>query len=237
MLILESMKKIVLIVAATERELACTETQNPVLHNQNGDEKNDQSDCIFVYKVIGVGLTAASMNLTRFVIELKPSAIVCIGVAGLYPQFADQYPRHQLYRVEQEVAVDFGKELSSSQILEIEKIGFGVQSFDLNWPQNTLSAEFDSRLNKLTSVKSASVQLCTGSAVLAQNRVAQFDVVLENMEGYAVAQIAHFYQIPVLELRVISNLATEPSLADWDFNSACAVLQKEFQELIYASKN
>ena len=227
------MKKIVLIVAATERELACAETQNPISYTQNGD----LSDCIFVYKVIGVGLTAASMNLTRFVIEFKPSAIICIGVAGLYPQFELQYPRNQVYRVIHEVAADFGKESSSSQILEIEKMGFGVQSFELHWPKNTLSAAFCERINTYVSVKSASVQLCTGSAELAQNRVAQFDVVLENMEGYAVAQIAHFYQIPVLQLRAISNLATEPSLAEWDFNSACAVLKKEFQELMNVSKN
>ena len=49
----------------------------------------------------------------------------------------------------------------------------------------------------------------------------QYDGLCENMEGAAVARVCEEYNLPLLEMRTISNFVEERDLTRWKLHEAC----------------
>ena len=66
----------------------------------------------------------------------------------------------------------------------------------------------------------ATVSACSGTreqALLLQTR---FNAICENMEGAAVAHICRLYNVPMLEMRGISNIVEDRDPSAWDIRGA-----------------
>ena len=83
-------------------------------------------------------------------------------------------------------------------------------------------------LSNLKSVAGLSVNCCTGTAAMASERVQNFDVDVESMEGAACFSVCHAFGMPCFEVRAVSNLATTRDKSTWRIADALAALRAAF---------
>jgi futalosine hydrolase len=80
----------------------------------------------------------------------------------------------------------------------------------------------------LVGLKPASgltVNCCTGTAAMAAERVQNFDVDVETMEGAACFSICRAFGVPCYEIRAVSNFATTRDKSSWRIADALAALR------------
>ncbi|MCK5069525.1 MAG: hypothetical protein KAR01_03255, partial [Desulfocapsa sp.] len=67
------------------------------------------------------------------------------------------------------------------------------------------------------------VTVCGVSATVSRGAMLmrQYDGLCENMEGAAVARVCEEYNLPLLEMRTISNFVEERDLTRWKLHEAC----------------
>ena len=70
------------------------------------------------------------------------------------------------------------------------------------------------------------VQECSGTTALGQEREARFRALCENMEGAPAAHLCQLYGVPFLELRSISNQVEDRQVEKWDLPLAAARAQQ-----------
>ena len=61
----------------------------------------------------------------------------------------------------------------------------------------------------------------TGSEERAAFLWKAFSPCMESMEGAGAAFLSHYYQLPLLEIRCVSNIVGKRDLSKWDFSLAC----------------
>ena len=76
------------------------------------------------------------------------------------------------------------------------------------------------------------VQECSGTTALGEERRERFGAVCENMEGAAAAHISRIYSVPFLELRAMSNRVEDRDTDSWDVPLAASVAQKAAVHLL-----
>jgi len=70
------------------------------------------------------------------------------------------------------------------------------------------------------------VSTCSGTDRQAAELLRRFPGICENMEGGALAQVALIYQVPLLEVRGISNMVEDRDLVRWDLKQAVTEVQR-----------
>ena len=75
-------------------------------------------------------------------------------------------------------------------------------------------------------VKFVTVNTCTGTDAAARAIEARTGGAVENMEGAAVAHVAHLHGIPVGEVRGISNMVTNRDTGAWRLTEAALAAQE-----------
>ena len=70
------------------------------------------------------------------------------------------------------------------------------------------------------------VSTCSGSSSHGDQLLRRFPGICENMEGAAQAQVALIYDVPLLEVRGISNMVEDRDLGRWDLKRAVTQSQK-----------
>lgn len=76
------------------------------------------------------------------------------------------------------------------------------------------------------------VSMCSGTQLAGESQRKRFNGLCENMEGAAVAQICTMYDIPMVEIRGISNIIEERDMNRWNIEKASANCNKTVLELI-----
>ena len=79
-------------------------------------------------------------------------------------------------------------------------------------------------LECLRAVSGLTVNCCTGTAVMAAERIQNFDVDVESMEGAACFSICRAFGMPCFEVRAVSNLATDRDKSTWRIADALKAL-------------
>ena len=74
--------------------------------------------------------------------------------------------------------------------------------------------------------KFVTMTTCTGTEAAARAIEARTGGAVENMEGAAVAHVAHLHGIPVGEVRGISNMVTNRDTAAWRLKEAALAAQE-----------
>ncbi|MEE2708267.1 MAG: futalosine hydrolase [Gemmatimonadota bacterium] len=76
------------------------------------------------------------------------------------------------------------------------------------------------------------VQQCSGVTDLGDETAARFNGICENMEGVAAAQLCTVYDVPLVEIRAISNRVEDRNTADWDLELSVARIQQSVLSIV-----
>jgi futalosine hydrolase len=176
---------------------------------------------------MGVGPVNAAHSTTLAIIEQKPDAIVVCGVAGAYPSSGLQVG--DVVSASLEIYGDLGAR-SLSGFLDMRALGFSVVS-----RPTVLFNEIPIQVFPTNrTVRFVTVSTCTGTESTAREIEARTGGAVENMEGAAVAHVAHIHGVPIGEVRGISNLVTDRDTKSWRLEEAAIAAQEALLKWIDA---
>jgi futalosine hydrolase len=186
-----------------------------------------------VYSCSGIGIANAAHAVTVMAEVLKPDLIILFGTGGAYP--GSGLALGEVALADTEIYGDCGI-VEPGGFLDMSAIGFpllknGRKEFFNEFPLN------GGILKKAVKVLGARtgrfVTVCAGtrSKKRALELEKRWGGIVENMEGAAAAQIALLYDIPLIEIRGISNITGDPP-ARWKKELAAEECQKGVEKLI-----
>jgi futalosine hydrolase len=175
----------------------------------------------------GVGPLEAAVRLTRQLTALhqRLRAVINFGIAGAYPGTEAGRPGAQVLDIclaERETFGDFGISFDNhvEPFTAAECAGIPEHVMDAALLQRARqileAAELSFRCGTFVTVAGAS-----GTAARGQRLGQRFQALCENMEGVAVARACREFSLPLLEVRVISNLVEDRPGAVWEIEAAC----------------
>jgi futalosine hydrolase len=202
-----------LIVCATEFEL------QPLLVDALPPDREEWTTL-----VTGVGMVETALSLTRFLERQgeKIHAVLNIGVGGAYIHHGEEGAALlEICLAEQEIFGDFGichPDRIEPLAERLVKRSRYLLDADLLEKASTLLAE-----NGLAVRHGNFVTVCGVSATASRGTMLarHYDALCENMEGAAVARVCEEYDLPLLEMRTISNFVEERDLTRWKLSEAC----------------
>lgn len=166
----------------------------------------------------GVGPVNAAHAVTVAILQDKPSAILVCGVGGAYPD--SRLGIGDVASAELECYGDLGA-ASPQGFLDMKALGFPI--VDEPPIYNDLPMQVFPTGRR---VKFVTVSTCTGTDAAARSMASRTGGAVENMEGAAVAHVAHLHRIPVGEVRGISNIVTNRDTSTWRLKEAAAAAQE-----------
>jgi futalosine hydrolase len=179
--------------------------------------------------ISGVGPVETTLRLTRYLERgnAQIDTVLNFGVAGAYvstlPPASDQAALLDLCLAEQESLGDFG--ICFAEAIEAfdPKLGgeitFPLDPSLLGQARKTLDRHnMAYRCGNFVTVSAASATRKRGMMLAAR-----FHGLCENMEGAAVARVCAEFSLPLLEVRVISNMVEDRNPASWKMVEACAL--------------
>lgn len=166
----------------------------------------------------GVGPVNAAHAVTVAILQDKPAAILVCGVGGAYPDSGLRIG--DVVSAEMECYGDLGA-AGPQGFLDMKALGFAI----VEDPQiyNDLPMQVFPTTRR---AKFVTVSTCTGTDAAARAIAARTGGAVENMEGAAVAHVAHLHRIPVGEVRGISNIVTNRDTSAWRLQDAAAAAQE-----------
>ncbi|MBE0586259.1 MAG: futalosine hydrolase [Desulfofustis sp.] len=179
------------------------------------------------YCLSGVGPLEAAVRLTRQLAAThqRLHAVINFGIAGAYPGTEADRPALQVLDIclaEREIFGDFGISFSN----DVEPFAAAECA---GYREHVLDAALLQRARQALEAASLSVRCGTfvtvagasGTAIRGQHLKQRFRALCENMEGAAVARVCREFSVPLLEMRVISNLIEDRPGAAWEIEAAC----------------
>lgn len=208
----------ILIVAATQKEIA--------LLQENLDEVKKKHEILFC--ITGVGLVPTVFELTNFLAADNTfDLILNLGIAGAIDK---SLKLGEVLEVKSDTFYNWGAEDHSSfiSVFDLGLISPNEVPF-INGELNATSL----LLNHFKKVTSISVQLVHGNAqsidkLLSNTAIAQ----IESMEGAAVFYVSLKYNLPVMQLRAISNYVEPRNRNNWNISLAINNLNKAALEFL-----
>jgi futalosine hydrolase len=168
--------------------------------------------------VTGVGPVNAAHAATVAIMEQAPDTIVVCGIGGAYPSSGLQVG--EVASAEVEIYGDLGAQ-SPSGFLDMKALGFPVVALPA-----PLFNEIPMQVFPTNSrARFVTVSTCTGTEASARALEERTKGAIENMEGAAVAQVAHLHGIQVGEVRGISNIVTNRDTKSWRIKDAANAAQ------------
>ncbi|MEN8198511.1 MAG: futalosine hydrolase [Thermodesulfobacteriota bacterium] len=201
-------------VCATELEL------QPLLAHTSPGGEGWQS------LVTGVGLVETTLQLSRFLEQCSGpiAGVLNFGVGGAY--IRDGFTEAAVLDIclaERELFGDLGI-CHPDHIEPLPQSLLPHTSFSLD---ETLLGRAESALrrNGLSPRRGNFVTVCgvSGSTGRGEMLGRQYDGLCENMEGAAVARVCNAYDLPLVEVRAISNLVEDRDLSRWRLDEACVL--------------
>ncbi|MEW2185064.1 futalosine hydrolase [Streptomyces cellulosae] len=177
----------------------------------------------------GVGPAAAAAStaaaLTAAALEGRPyGLVVCAGIGG---GFAPDAPLGSLVVADAITAADLGAETADG-FLPVTELGFGTVT---HHPPASLAEAVAAASGARTGTV-LTVSTVTGTAARADALRARHPRALaEGMEGFGVAEAAAAQDVPVLEVRAVSNPVGPRDRAAWRIGDALAALTEGFGKL------
>lgn len=212
----------ILLCAATHFEIEATIT----FLNNHAALKN-KIDVL----ITGIGLTAATYQITRRILSDRPRFILQAGVCGSLDNYLA--PGHVVV-VEKESIGDLGV---------MEKAGFSsvfnmghIQLNEEPWANGKLCNHI-SVLKKtgLTIVDGVTINEITTNPERINFYKEKIKANIETMEGAAIHYVCLSEKIPFLQLRAVSNFVGERDKNKWALREAIANLNIELQKIILKS--
>jgi futalosine hydrolase len=169
--------------------------------------------------VTGLGPVNAAHATTVAIIDKRPDEIVVCGIGGAYPSSGLQI--NDVVSANIEIYGDLGAQ-SPTGFIDMRSLGFPVVATPA-----PLFNELPLQVFPTTALaRFVTVSTCTGTESVANEIAARTNGAVENMEGAAVAHVAHLHGIPVGEVRGISNLVTNRDVKSWKMREAAQAAQE-----------
>ena len=168
----------------------------------------------------GVGPVNAAHAVTLAIAHERPQAVLVCGVGGAYPSSGLRVG--DVACAEFEIYGDLGAQ-SPAGFLDMRALGFPVVEGSSAPLFNELPMQLFPTERRATFV---TVSTCTGTSAAARAIEARTGGAIENMEGAAVAHVAHLHRVPVGELRGISNMVTDRDTSTWRLKDAAEAAQR-----------
>lgn len=184
----------------------------------------------------GAGVSAAAAA-TAAALAKAPGAYRLVISAGIGGGFPGQAEIGSLVLADSIEAADLGAETPDKGFIGIDELGFGTSKAAVNeaWTARVFEAIRTAGL-PVSRGAVLTVTTATGSAETAVKLAARIpDAAAEGMEGHGVATAAALFDIPVIELRAISNAVGPRDRASWRIGEALAALEaasKAIREVI-----
>ncbi len=176
--------------------------------------------------VTGVGMVETVLSLSRFLEQPanknKFQRVLNFGVAGAYLRVdEDNADLLEICLAENEFFGDFG--ICHPDHMEplaehlVHRTTYKLDVNLLNKAEALLSKE------SLHSMRGNFVTVCGVSGTKSRGDIfcSQYDGLCENMEGAAVARVCEAFNLPLLEMRSISNFVEDRDLTRWKLIEAC----------------
>lgn len=183
--------------------------------------------------VLGVGLLEFSTNLSvllsRFAYEGPFTHVVLAGICGAYPGRGLNIG--DVVRVDSEKVGDLGVVERDGSFTPWHKVcgnpaKAALSSVHVQVYESSPLRGVPDWLSSLKTVAGLTVNCCTGTSAMAKERVQNFNVDIESMEGAACFSVCHAFGVPCYEIRAVSNIATDRDKTTWRIQSALDVLRK-----------
>ena len=175
----------------------------------------------------GIGKINAAHSATIVIENFPVNKVINFGIGGAYP--GSGLSNGDVAIASKEILGDEGV-VSSKGWEGLEKIGIPLaqangkkyfNEFPVFTPTLSKGLDFKIRSGAFVTVSAAS-----GSTRRAKELERRFNAICENMEGAAIAQTCMIYNIPVFELRGISNTAGVRDKRRWNMGLASLNCQK-----------
>ena len=183
----------------------------------------------------GLGAVNTAQALTATLATETPDCVIQCGIAGAYP--GSRLAVGDIAIADQDIYGDLGIALPDRYAFAEE---IGIPLIDGDPPrynrmpldaslteQAFTAAEAQSRLLGCATARGlfVTVQQCTGCSDLATQLESRFSGLCENMEGAAAAHICALYDVPMAQVRGISNIVENRDLSKWDIPLAASRAQ------------
>ncbi|AUM63602.1 futalosine hydrolase [Brevibacillus laterosporus] len=211
-----SLKRI-LIVTSVEAE------QEAVIRGLNGAEG-------FNVLVGGVGAVCAAASTARTLAATAYDVVICAGIAGGFKEKADIA---SVVVADEILAADLGAETSDG-FLGLDELGFGSARI----PVDITLAKRVAEALRIAGLPTHTGSILTVSTVTGRAETATaiasriVGATAEAMEGFGVATAAQQFEIPVLEIRTISNPVGPRDRSAWRIKEALEALEKVSSVLV-----
>lgn len=188
-----------LLVVATKAEVA------PLFDYYDLPDKKFIQTPKFDVLITGVGMTATAFALGQY---LNPHyyLVLNVGIAGSFDQ---KIELGSLVHITSDTFAELGVE-DDDQFISIDELGFGQSTYALATP-------FIPDILQVKGITVNKVHGNTTSIALIQKR---FAVQTESMEGAAVCYACSQLNIPLLQVRSISNYIEQRNTANWKIELA-----------------
>ena len=167
----------------------------------------------------GVGPVNAAHAVTMFLATTGARTIVACGVGGAYPGAGLRIG--EVVCAMSERYGDLGA-TSPSGFLDMAALGFPVVETPAplfnELPMQVFPVE--------RRVPFVTVSCCTGTDSAAREIEKRTAGAVESMEGAAIAHVAHLHNVPVGEVRGISNIVTDRDTKGWKLKEAALAAQE-----------
>jgi futalosine hydrolase len=174
--------------------------------------------------ITGVGAVNAACALTQFLERNEGvRAIVSCGIGGAYP--GSGLPLAGAVWAESECYGDLGAN-SDSGFLDMQALGFPV----IAGPEPLFNRLPVTLRPRGQSAAFVTVNTCTGSEAAAAEIAARTGGGVETMEGAAIAHVAALYNIPMAEVRGVSNPVGRRDRSAWRVKEAALAAQQALLE-------
>lgn len=165
----------------------------------------------------GPGLINATFTITSSIIEMKPSMVIQIGIAGSY---ADTYPTGAAVAIESECLGDTGvwENEHFRDLFDLSLLHADQPPFENSVLPNPYVAKWS--LRGIPLVKGVSVNEITTRSSDIERQNQKYQAVSESMEGAAFHYAALSLGVPFLQLRGLSNFIGERDKKKWEIGKA-----------------
>jgi futalosine hydrolase len=181
----------------------------------------------------GVGKINAASATAALIERHNPLLVINTGCAGAY--IGNGLSIGNLAVASEEVLGDEGVILTTGwkdlSYMELPMLDHGGLQYFNTIPLSSQLSEkaiqlADSLGQFLMRGRFATVSTCSGTVERGEELVRRWNVIAENMEGAAVAQVCLRYGVDCLEIRGISNMVEERDMKRWEITRAVEAAQK-----------
>lgn len=227
-----------LLLAAVPLETADVRSQlqsRLALANATGRLTDNQTDHHLLLAHSGIGQINMAMQLTKILTTYTPEAVILFGCGGAYPQSGLQVGDIALATTE--TLGDTGV-ATEDQFIPFSQLGIPEdpeltplfkQSYTLN---QDLLAQASAILHNSHQGPFVTVTTCSSNPQLSDQLRQRTGGICENMEGAAAARVCEEFNIPLLEVRGISNPTGTRDPQQWDIDKGTRAAQEALIKLL-----